>query len=510
MLNIKLPKTRFNTTTYPNLETRMDGAPIPIAYGDLHGIVPICINPSIFKYKVAGHAIHSIDTVYNEGEALVLTSDYTADLALAEFTLCSTPYLAAATTYYFVIEADYPVDLTDHVSIKLTNTAGYAGGNVFTIDGSDVWTSVPGSDLYFTIWGKSNLNKTAVRKIDTRTYGKGAGIGLKEFATQTRIAQSFLTGATAFYLTNISLWVRIHGGVTGNLRLTVLSAYSPAEVRLGAQSLEKEIANTGVWDKYSIYFPLQSDTSNLTCNIEGIEKVAATIVDGADLLEDLVTNRLSKSASLLDATALANFKAKRTQIIAAYIDHDMTFGEIVGKLESSLLFKLVPLHDGTYVTQVYEAGEPAGTPHFFDEHFISFSMRRNFSAVKGVVKVKYDENPGNQEFKVAEASSDVAKFVYGIEDTLEVETYLKDGTEAGALATSYSGMYETPPLEITFEIRGYGLNLIPGRDKVKITRTRAAYAGGILSAVLFRITKLTKKPASASTEITAILDTQTY
>jgi hypothetical protein len=227
------------------------------------------------------------------------------------------------------------------------------------------------------------------------------------------------------------------------------------------------------------------------------------------MLEDLVVTRLGKSAAILDATTLANFKAKRTQEIAAYIDRDITFGEIVGKLESSLLFKLIPLHDGTYAPIVYEAGEGAA-PHLRDEHFLSFSMKRNFSAVRSIVKIKYDENPGNNEFKVKEADSNVARFVYGTEETLEVETYLASSADAASLADDYLGMYEAPPLEITFEGRGYGLNLIPGRDKVKITRTNAAYAGGTLSGVLFRIVKITKKPASASTEIVAILDTQTY
>jgi hypothetical protein len=258
-------------------------------------------------------------------------------------------------------------------------------------------------------------------------------------------------------------------------------------------------------------FPFRTDFSSVTCDIEGAEKTGATIVDGADMLEDLVVNRLGKSSSILEPTALLNFKNKRAQTIAAYIDRDMTFGEIVGKLESSLLFKFVPLHDGTYATTVYEADTVEVRPHFFDEHFLSFSMCHDFSAVKAVVKIKYDEDPGYTDvYKVAEADSDVARFVYGVEDTLEVETYLKTGAHAATLASDYLGMYETPPLEITFEIRGYGLNLIPGKDKVKITRTRAAYAGGAISGILFRIVKITKKPGMASTEIVCIKDDQTY
>lgn len=498
---------------YPDLEDRADGALVPIAYGDLHGVIPVAIDNVYvhhpLTYKVAGHAIHAIDTVWNGDESLAPGTGYSTDLALAEFTLISTPYLEANTTYYFVVEADYPVNATNYVNLVKTATAGYAGGQVFTIDAGGTWTPVA-ADLFFMILGKSTLAGQSVRLIDTRSYLRGAGIGLRSSAAQTRIAQSFATGASPFYLTSVSIWTTNKGTFpSGNFRIAILSAYNPAEVQVGQKSRITPIDSSVTWAAYSVYFPLHSEASNLTCEIEGAEKAGTPIKDGADMLEDLVVNRIGKSSSILEPTALANLKAERAAEIAAYIDRDITFGEIVGKLESSLLFKFVPLHDGTYATIVYEAD--AGTaPHFFDEHFLSFSMRHDFSALKNIVKIKYDENPGNNEFKVAEASSYAVLFVYGTGETLEVETYLKRHADATALAADYLAMYETPPLEVTFEVRGYGLDLIPGRDKVRITRTRAAYAGGAISGILFRIVQITKKPATASTEIVCILDTQTY
>jgi hypothetical protein len=511
MLNIKLPKTRYNTTTYPSLEERADGAPIPVAYGDLHGVIPICIDTTAFKYKLAGHAIHSIDAIMTAEATLTLTADYTVDLALAEFTLCSTPYLAANTLYYFVIEATYAISGTNYISFKKCAAPGYAGGQAFQIDGAGVWTAVPGDDLLFRVQGSETLSGRTKHMVVTGC-ARGAGFALRDNAARTRIAQSFTTGAVPFFAKLLQFWTTKKGAPPAStVRCTILSAYNPAEVRVGAQSIIQDIDVDPTWWSFKSYFPLQSDETSFLCNIEGAEKTGATIVDGADMLEDLVVTRLGKTtAGLLEPTALANFKAKRTQAIAAYLDRDITFGEIVGKLESSLLFKFIPLHDGTYATTVYEADTVEVRPHFFDEHFLSFSMRHDFAAVKAVVKVKYDENPGNNEFKVTEADSDVTRFVYGVEDTLEVETYLKTEANAATLAADYLGMYETPPIEITFEIRGYGLNLIPGRDKVKITRTRAAYAGGTIAGVLFRITKITKKPGTASTEIVAVVDTQTY
>lgn len=527
MLNIKLPKARYNTTTYPSLEERNDGAPIPIAYGDRHNVIPVCANTVTKLYKVAGHAIHAIDEVRIENNILVLTTDYTVDLANGEFSILSSPHLTAGTTYYFVIDADYVVHGTNHIhlwqflaaDVTAAGSVPYADGNLFTIDNTGAWTSAPTYDLRFLICGKEDLADPYHHQIDNRysyvTRPAHTLIGLRDDNARYWLAQSFKPTEN-FYCTAVVVEVKNTAGILGPIRAMILDAQvnpsAPGANLIGVMSgyNNRDTADGSGGHGHCI-FPFRTDFSSVACDIEGAEKTAATIVDGADMLEDMIVNRLSKLSSILEPTALANFKTKRTQTIAAYIDRDMTFGEVVGKLESSLLFKLVPLHDGTYATTVYEADTVEVRPHFFDEHFLTFSMRRDFSAVKAVVKIKYDEDPGYTDvYKVAEADSDVAKFVYGVEDTLEVETYLKTGAHAATLAADYLGMYETPPLEITFEIRGYGLNLIPGRDKVKITRTRAAYANGTISGILFRIVKITKKPATASTEIVAIVDTQTY
>lgn len=539
MLNIKLPRTRYKKAVgappnYPNLEDRADGAPIPIAYGDLHNVVPVCIDVLAQTYKITGHAIHAIDEVRIEAEVLdplATPPDYVVDLANGELSIPSTPFLSVGVTYYFVLEVDYPVDPVNHLDVLGFNNV-YANGNVFSIADTGIWTSWPTLDLRFLISGYRTFPGPVI-VIDNRQENitpppAWTSVNLQGQNWNDRIAQSFKP-TEDFYCTGICVW--FNKGFMWNsgykIRVSILSTAPvplsnpplPAEVQVGASSTWYALQNTyGAHMK----FPFRTESANLLCDIEGAETWGSgsgsgsgidAIIDGADMLEDLIVNKLGKNPipPILDVTALANFKAKRIQEIAAYIDYDTTFGDIVGKLEASLLFKLVPLQNGTYAPIVYEDDTSGDIrPHFFDEHFLSFSMRRNFSAVQGIIKIKYDENPSNDEFKVAETDSDVARFVYGTEETLEVETYIKHEADAATLAADYLGMYETPPLEITFEIRGYGLDLVPGRNKVRITRTRAAYAGGALNDVLFRIVKITKRPATASTEIVAVLDTQTY
>lgn len=510
MFNVQLLKNRYNTDTYPNLEERMNGALIPIGYGNVHAIVPTCIDTTTKKYKMLDHATHALDAVHKEIETLVAGSDYVEDLALAEFTLYSTPYLAANTTYYFAIEADFPISGGNYISFKLNGGSGYADGQVYAIDGAAVWTPDAAKDLLFRIQGVTALGGTPVTKINAAGV-RGKGFYLRKSADHTRIGQSFKTGATAFYLTSVFLWSTKKGTVpASNLKITILSAYNPAEVRVGAVSLPSAIKTSETYWAYSVKFPMQNENTNLLCDVRGREIGAVYITDGADLLESIVVDQLGKPAALLDPAYLADFKAKRTYEMKFFCDDDTKFKEFLGKLETSLLFKLHELLDDTYAPIVYENDDPAGTPHFKDEDYVSFQLFYDWASVKHKTTVLWDENPGNKECKAAETTSHLAKFLYKTEETLEIQSYHATSVGASWLSGALSVMYSAPPLMATFEVHGYGLDLIPAKDKVRLTRTRAAYAGGVLNGVLFRILKLQKKPETSTTVITCQLDTQTY
>ena len=511
MLYTTLPRTSFDKTTYPNLEDRMNGGPIPIPYGHLENVIPVCVDVITKRQKFAGREIGAIDEIRNGGELLVAGSDYTTDLANAEFTLLSTPWLEPATLYYFVLEADYPVG-GGHLSFKKCHTAGYAGGQAFIIDGAGVWTAQPAVDILFRLKGRAKLSGGSTNKVDTTYLGRGAGLPLRDAAARTRIAQSFTTGAKGFYATSISLWTTRKGAPPASLlRATILSAYLPAEVRVGARSVEIDVKVDERYWKYSLPFPLQTEDSDLRGDIRGVLKAGAVIYDGADMLWDLVVTEIGKASTIIDPAALADFKTKRAWEVAYNLDRTLTFGKILAKLERSLLFKFTPLQNQTHGPVVYEAVEPPNTPHLQDGDFKTFSMARRFSSVRARIKVKYDESPSDQDvFKLAELESQVAEFFYGVDSTLEVETYHKTAAGAAWLAGKLSSMYEMPPLEAKFEVWGYGLDLLPGRDKVHLTRIRACYAGGNLSGVLFRIERILKRPDTRSTEVVAVLDTQTY
>ena len=521
MLNTKLPKFHYKKGTldaahfvYPNLDDNFDGMPVRIAIGDIHNIVPVCIDTAAQVYQICGHAIHDVTEVRDakEGTVLTISTDYTLNAGKNEITFLGTPLLAATTVYYLALEADYAVSGTNHEHYAKVDQGGGTGG-FYTINAGGVWNADTAHHLKAIIYGKESLGGTERAYIWTGTGTAGwAGVGLRDHADRTRLGQKFTTGSKAFYITRVRLYPSKSGTPTGNIYASILSDITTgAEVQVGCDSQLMPIPSTYKVSK--IAWPQRATDSGLIVDIEGAEEVGGSnpITTVSETLKYLTQTVLGKPAALLDATYLADLATDRTQTVKLNLDYETEVGAVIGTLETGQLWKLVPLLDGTYGTVVYEAGEPANTPHFRDEDYLSFRMWQDYGAVRSKVVIKYDRGADNtQEYKTEQASSDIARFFYLNEETLEVETFLRASAGATWLAGALGAMYEQPPIMVEFEVHGWGLDLIPGRDKVKLTRTRAMYAGGTLSAVLFRILRLQKKPGTSTTVITAILDTQSY
>jgi len=94
----KIPRDRFDLTTYPNLDPRYDNRVILILFGKKTNITPVCIDTVNFKYKISQtvfggttYALQSIDAVYKDGVLLATPADYTEDLNNGQFTLTADP-----------------------------------------------------------------------------------------------------------------------------------------------------------------------------------------------------------------------------------------------------------------------------------------------------------------------------------------------------------------------------------------------------------------------------------
>lgn len=94
------PVETYTVAAYPNLDPAAIGQSIPVAYGVLHGIVPVLIDTAGLVFKVASHAIRSFDgvRVFNSTTEIWETKNFVSvDAAAAEFTMSPLDFAVGAT-----------------------------------------------------------------------------------------------------------------------------------------------------------------------------------------------------------------------------------------------------------------------------------------------------------------------------------------------------------------------------------------------------------------------------
>jgi len=504
------------------MDPAAEGQVIPERYGDLHNLVPVCIDLAVGKWKLNRRKIHAITAVREAGKTLISGTEYTPDLVNAEFTIGVTPVLQPSTVYYFVLESDYTINGTDYLGFGWGTDGGiYTGGTCYFIDGAGAWSD-QSKDIQFRVYAKETLDGPEIRIIDNWVWGAwNYNAYLRKAAAQTRLAQSFTTPAAGgpWYLSRIQVEAKATGtpSTSRTTLMSILSAYNPTEVQVGVKSYRME-NYTGEANR--AYFPQRGAATDLTVDIEGIETSGGALMTNvADIIQDIQANILDGDADALNAADLVALKAARTETLALNLDTETDYEPLVNKLETGQLWKYIPLLDGTIGLKYAASGEPAGTPHYRDEHFVSFRMRRVWSSIYERVKIKYAQDGGSGEFLVQEAEAIAAKYLYRNQRTLEVETFLTDAASALLLAQDYLGtstsgarkQYLSQPMVVVeFELAvGLGWELLPAM-KVKLTRERAMSATGALAGVLFYVLDVQKNGSSGAVTVTAILDATTY
>lgn len=518
MLKTKIPRNFYNTTDYPNLESRAvdKGMVIPELWGKVENITPVCIDTTqgSLKYKIANASasrpLTSIDEVTIDGET-VDPAWYTEDLNAGTITFDNiAPLLTAGSTYYLVLIADYDISDTNYMQISGVSPSKYSG-TFYYIDEADAWSD-QSKDGLFGIYGRKSVTDTEELLIDMRTWGYGdptytfERFYLRNHTDRTKMAQSFtMPAGDNYYITKITFRPKQYGSVTGNFKIQIHS--DQAGTQIGGDSSKLDVSSVSTTGSY---------WREVTWDIAATEgkdvRVTATgqydQID--DILDDALQNVIGIDSGDIDSTALANLGTARNQDLSIYLDSQITFQEFLEKLEAGQLFKFIPTLDGKYSITYYESGEPAGTPHLKDADFLSFRSWRDPESIIYKAQVKYYEDPTEQTFAVEEESSDgIANNIYKNYTTLTIETYLENSADALSLAADYISLFEYPRRMIEFTVSGYGFDLLPG-EKVKITRARADNTDGQFDAVLFRILSIDKNIKEGKTKIKAVLDTQTY
>jgi hypothetical protein len=259
------------------------------------------------------------------------------------------------------------------------------------------------------------------------------------------------------------------------------------------------------------YFPQRAIGKELRVDFKAVKNLDDSLMENvADILKDSYITILGGNESALDGPAFAALKAARTEPLSVAIDSEMDYRQFIEKLEAGQLFKVIPTLDWGLTVLFSEPGEPDDCPHFRNEHFISFKCYRKLSSVFNKIKLSFGEDQETKESWVVEATSNIAEYCYQNKKTLELETYFKDPSDAVNYAEFYSLFCEYPLRLIEFTTASSNtVGLIPWQ-KIKVSRSRADAANGILSNTLFRIMSIKVNPLTGQSAVIAALDEQTY
>ena len=135
-LDVDFPPNNYAGTGGNEGSANLAGQPKPVTLGQVFNIPPVLVDESNNVYQVHDGAVTSIDEVYEGGESLTLTTDYTVDLANGRFTLTSTP------TGIITADVTNDIDSGEPLSYPGVNRAGYIIKHIFEnyagmVDGTD-------------------------------------------------------------------------------------------------------------------------------------------------------------------------------------------------------------------------------------------------------------------------------------------------------------------------------------------------------------------------------------
>ena len=528
MLNTKIPINKYNKNVAPylNMDPQFDGQSISVLWGHKHGIVPVCVDTvnGLWKIcdrtKITRDALDSIEEIKADDIVLVSMADFTPHLDEGTFELQSSPYLAAATKYWFAFEGTWVPDGVNCLYTVCSNGDEGYNGECYTINGDDadpaaVWTiDGAGASLGFRIYGRLVIDGEEACMVSFVYYDPRAVYLRKAVdGSNTRFGQSFTTGASGFYVTRIVIPMNNEGNPTGLYRARLYSKIHDnggPEVRVGPVSGDRTAGEIGPswWD---VSWTLRGTPNKILVQATGPPDNGGVLDQVGDIIEDVYENLLGGDATNDLVTAdFDALKLVKTEHLGILLNSEVTFNEFIESLEVGQLFKFLPTLDRKYTVKFGANDGGPGAPWFHDEDFLSFKVKRSWKSIFGIIKLKYNEDPELQEWATEIYESIIADYIYKNTETLTLETKLVAQADAAATAAKYGSLLEYPVKTIIFEVScGSGFSLMP-MDKVKISRTRGDNTNGIFDGVLFCILEVNKNAVEGTAVITAVLDAQTY
>ena len=256
----------------------------------------------------------------------------------------------------------------------------------------------------------------------------------------------------------------------------------------------------------------------ITCDAKGIKDafdMATGLKTGA--YSENVANHLffifnilnSIPVARMDLASFLELQTARTQKIALLIDTDIPTMDVNRLFQQSTIYHFLPLLDGTFAARYYRRVVPAGTLELQYYDLNGFAVSDQAENVYYSVIVKYDKDPTTGIYKTVSTIDPKVESDQSEKKTFEVETALRDVSEAESVMGFYATLLNAPADKLETEISLIGKNLLP-TDKLKVSRSIETDSGQIviLSEEIYVLLETVKDLAGGVVDIVAQLDSQ--
>jgi hypothetical protein len=487
----QLPLDHYWQADYPNLRDEDEDKPIPIFYGEKENIIPVMLSP-----YTASH----LRAVADDGGSQTTETTEAGDATEDDMTLL--PAVPAVDDAYYFGNNTYPFG-------RLNLKIGQQGVGTWTI----VWEYYNG-----TTW--KDLSEKHDLSDGTDGFTADEDWHQVTFKRPGDWSPNSVNSIAAYWIrarvseyTDITTqplgdWCKLEDTKGSEWKLCghIMNAFLDVRVNdVSTSSYTPDLANGEF--TLTAFFDDQSDT--IAVDAQGKTVAAAYITKGADIAKDILKSYLPFLDVDLDLQSFTDTNNVRTHPLAIYLDTDTGSRLVLQTVGRSTIAFLTPTEDGKLSFIAYEPTVETGTLELHDaDYWADWKVQKDHKFVKRKIIIKFDRNPGTQEFKAVEReNADVFK-KYGIKAVLSLETYVKNLADATTICKGIRDMCSKPitVAETTFGMKGF--KLFPTR-KVILNRERAADVTGAFTAKVFRVRSVAKDSSSESTHIVAMDDLQT-
>ena len=277
-------------------------------------------------------------------------------------------------------------------------------------------------------------------------------------------------------------------------------------VRLGKKTLDPASEYTQYLAVAEFELDVAYDGEDIQVDADGFVEGTDLIVKASPMAKDLLKTYAGYTDNDLDLPSFMTAANKRTQELCIYLDEETSTREVLETIGRSVVGFFVPVEEGKLAFETYEDEIPSGVLEFYDRDFYpDWKVKKDDKYVRNKVRVRFDRNPTNQEFKAAEKTDLSVLYKYGVRKTLNIETYLKREDEAKDLAEAILGMCKQPVTLVETSVGVRGFSLHPTR-KIKISRNRAVSLTGSWDKKVFRARSIGKNMGVEQTHLSAMDD----